>query len=167
MKVKNKIFIIFLFIVYIAGSISGVYFMSEYSSEFQKYKEYYNPVITGIGFILGLIVVVTIFYLGKSHDYYKSILEISNKNNIDFDSYNDSFNTAEKEFEKFSETSEKIFKSIKEHDREDIEKFVSISLFEVYFCLFVHSYNYQHDIYENKLRFASKIQLKRARKNIF
>ena len=47
------------------------------------------------------------------------------------------------------------------------EKFVSISLFEVYFCLFVHSYNYQHDIYENKLRFASKIQLKRARKNIF
>ena len=46
-------------------------------------------------------------------------------------------------------------------------EFVSISLFEVYFCLFVHSYNYQHDIYENKLRFASKIQLKRARKNVF
>ena len=123
MKVKNKMFVIFLLIVYITGSISGVYFISEYSLEFQKYEEYYNPVITGIGFILGLIVVVTIFYLGKSHDYYKSMLEISNKNNIDFDSYNDSFNIAEKEFKKFSETSEKIFKSIKEHDREDIEKF--------------------------------------------
>ena len=47
------------------------------------------------------------------------------------------------------------------------EIFVSISLFEVYFCLFVHSYNYQHDVYKNKPRFASKIQLKRTRKNIF
>ena len=45
--------------------------------------------------------------------------------------------------------------------------FVSILLFEVYFCLFVHSYNYQHDVYKNKPRFASKIQLKRTRKNIF
>ena len=44
---------------------------------------------------------------------------------------------------------------------------VSILLFEVYFCLFVHSYNYQHDIYKNKRRFASTIQLKRTRKNIF
>ena len=47
------------------------------------------------------------------------------------------------------------------------EKYVSILLFEVYFCLFVHSYNYQHDVYKNKPRFASKIQLKRTRKNIF
>ena len=96
--------------------------MWEYSSEFQKYEEYYNSIITGIGFILGLIVAVTIFYLGKFHDYYKNILEMSNKNRIDFDSYMDSFNIAEKKFKEFSESSVKFFKSVKEYDIENIEE---------------------------------------------
>ena len=78
MKVKIEIFVVFL-IINITGYIFGGYFVAEYSSEFQEYKEYYSSIITGIGFILGLIAVVTIFYLGKSHDYYKNIFVGSQK----------------------------------------------------------------------------------------
>ena len=123
MKVTKNGFVKILFIVYTIGFTFGGYLMWEYSSEFQKHEEHYNSIITGIGFILGLIVVVTIFYLGKSHDYYKSILEISNKNKIDFDSYMNSFDIAEAEFEELGEISKKFFKSIKEHNRENIEEF--------------------------------------------
>ena len=121
MKVKHKIFVILL-ITYITGSIFGGYFIVEYSSEFQKYEEYYSSIITGIGFILGLIVVVTIFYLGKSHDYYKNILEILNKNGMDFDSYVDSFDIADKKFKKLDGISAKFFRLVKEYGIDNIEE---------------------------------------------
>ena len=56
MKVKNKIFVMFI-IINITGFIFGGCLAAKYSSEFQKYEEYYSSIITGIGFILGLIVV--------------------------------------------------------------------------------------------------------------
>ena len=121
MKVKNKIFVMFI-IINITGFIFGGCLAAKYSSEFQKYEEYYSSIITGIGFILGLIVVVTIFYLGKSHDYYKNMLEILNKNGMDCDSYMDSFDIANKKFKKLDGISVKFFKLVKEYDRDNIEE---------------------------------------------
>ena len=119
--VQSKIFAIFLFIN-IIGFIVGGCLVAVYILESQKHEGYYSSIITGIGFILGLIVVVTIFYLGKYHDYYKNILEILNKNGMDFDSYMDSFNIADKKFEKLDGISVKFFKLAKEYGRDNIEE---------------------------------------------
>ena len=62
------------------------------------------------------------FYLGKSHEYHKNILEILNKNGMDFDHYMDSFDIADKKFEKLYGISAKSFKRAREYGRGNIEK---------------------------------------------
>lgn len=64
---RSQLFIISI----IVGYVFALYLRFAYDSPFPNYSEYYQPLITAIGIILALILVVTMFYLGKFHDYYR------------------------------------------------------------------------------------------------
>ncbi|TBR12328.1 MAG: hypothetical protein EPO62_00095 [Candidatus Nitrosotenuis sp.] len=72
---KETISTVIILIVNVAGLGIGYALFNTYSNQqYEQYSVYFQPLTTSIGIILGLILVVSMFYLGKFHDYCKEII---------------------------------------------------------------------------------------------
>jgi hypothetical protein len=60
-------------------SIAYYYTSHFLKSPFPHYSLYYQPIITLIGLIIGFFVAITMFYLGKFHDYSNEQIRYSSK----------------------------------------------------------------------------------------
>jgi len=107
-----------LIIIYVIGIgvsiIISVYFLFNNNDPFPEYKEFYNTIISVIGALLGLLVVISLFYLGKFHDYKIRLMqyqiEIKNKISI-----------VESNSKRFSELGDKCRNSMNELKQDIID----------------------------------------------
>lgn len=89
---KKRLNLLWPFIIsIIVGYVFALYIRFAYDSPFPNYSEYYQPLITAIGIILALILVVTMFYLGKFHDYYRESVKYQGMMEESFSICKDSF----------------------------------------------------------------------------
>jgi len=127
MELRKKIKNSSVLIVLIFGTIISLYFLFFFNEPFQDYDFFYQIIITVIGGILGLIIVVTMFYLGKFHDYNLEIMKEQMKLEERYELYKISYNQCTKKIEDLKNKSKlkKILEQIlKQSDK--IEKEHSI-----------------------------------------
>lgn len=83
---REKYFIMSIITIFLGISFA-MFGAANFTNTFENYQYYQQFLNTAFGGVLGLAIIITMFYLGKLHDYKKIFLQTQSRKNILYESY--------------------------------------------------------------------------------
>ena len=86
-QTSNKKTLVIYVIIVVFSVVVAIIAKSHFSGDSENYPDYNQLLNSATGGVLGLIIIVTMYYLGKLHDYRKDFLETMSKVNMTHNLY--------------------------------------------------------------------------------